>query len=626
MLRGVASFSFFCTVAVGCTSLLGDFAVSGGPIDAGSPTDAAGVPVDAGLAWAIVQASTSDVSVFVGQAAVVDASNSSTTQGTLTFSWAVVLAPAGSGVTTSNLAGATSAKATFVPDLNGEYDLQVTVTALGVSDTRTAKVSAASPQVLFAQGIAPGADKGSATYVVTDSDGGSHAVLCPDVISNSSVPIGAFAAYTGRAYDFWEAPPGQPLKFAAFTLDAIPDAGLFAHLWSGTSASTCDAGPIDYATTSFGPGRPWGSDPHFSPDGSRFVVFDRDWNIVTFAADAADGGGETSHVVATYPVPYKQAPAYFDPVAAGPDAGYPFEPPRVAWTDNGLAWAQPTSSGWEIVEAADMQDATPTRYMTCKGVTPREIAMLRDGTVIVSYRPTLDSSENIHLLKPDAQQNCYHEQQYTNLLDSGTSVATDFAVSPDETQIAFLEMDTTSQDASLWTTPGGDPRCPAATYTSFRSQAGRRCSSRATRRSTAHAGSAAGRRWSSRGSTAWPPLPVDPRLPWSSSGWTVGPRASSRRATESHRSLRRRGTPLAACRRAAQGAQRARDGARGCGSWSRGRDGREGAGDCGQGRPAPRQTCPCEPYRVCHGRGRSPGFSAFHALHSGTELAKPASA
>lgn len=460
MLRGVASFSFFCTVAVGCTSLLGDFAVSGGPIDAGSPTDAAGVPVDAGLAWAIVQASTSDVSVFVGQAAVVDASNSSTTQGTLTFSWAVVLAPAGSGVTTSNLAGATSAKATFVPDLNGEYDLQVTVTALGVSDTRTAKVSAASPQVLFAQGIAPGADKGSATYVVTDSDGGSHAVLCPDVISNSSVPIGAFAAYTGRAYDFWEAPPGQPLKFAAFTLDAIPDAGLFAHLWSGTSASTCDAGPIDYATTSFGPGRPWGSDPHFSPDGSRFVVFDRDWNIVTFAADAADGGGETSHVVATYPVPYKQAPAYFDPVAAGPDAGYPFEPPRVAWTDNGLAWAQPTSSGWEIVEAADMQDATPTRYMTCKGVTPREIAMLRDGTVIVSYRPTLDSSENIHLLKPDAQQNCYHEQQYTNLLDSGTSVATDFAVSPDETQIAFLEMDTTSQDASLWTTPGGGSTLP----------------------------------------------------------------------------------------------------------------------------------------------------------------------
>jgi len=460
MLRGVAIFSFFGAVAVGCTSLLGDFAVGGRPVDAGSPTDAASVPSDSGITGAVVQASTSDVSVFVGQAAVVDASNSSTTQGALTFSWAVVLAPTGSNVTTSSLTGAGSAKATFVPDLNGEYDLRVTVSALGVSDAHTAKVSAASPLVLFAQGTAGDGGKGSASYAVTDFDGGSHAVLCPDVISNSSVPIAAFAAYAGRAYDFWEAPPGQPLKFAAFTLDAVPDAGLFAHLWSGTSASTCNAGAVDYATSGFGPGRPWGSEPHFSPDGSRFVVFDRDWNIVTFSADPADGGGGSTHVVAPYPVPYKQAPAYFDPVAAGPDAGYPFEPPRVAWTDNGLAWAEPTSSGWEIVKAADTPGATPTRYMTCKGVTPREIAMLRDGTVIVSYRPTVESSENIHLLKPDAQQNCYHEQEYTNLLDSGTSVATDFAVSPDETQIAFLEMNATAPDASPWTSgsstlPGG---------------------------------------------------------------------------------------------------------------------------------------------------------------------------
>lgn len=456
MLRGVAILTFLGGSAVGCTSLLGDFVVSTTTTDAGIPTDGAMTSTQPDAGAAVVQAMTSDVSVFVGQLATVDASNSTATQGTLAFAWTVLLAPDGSGVTTNSLTGASTAKASFVPDVGGQYELQVTVSAGGSTDAHTARVSAAWPQVLFAQGAVDDAGIGSATYTVSDFEGGSHPVLCPDVITNSSVPIAAFAAYAGRTYDFWEAPPGEPLKFAAFTLDLVPDAGLFAHLWSGTSDSTCESPPFDYSATGFGPGRPYGSEPHFSPDGSRFVVFDQDWHIVTYAADGADAG--SPNVVATYAVPYRQAGAFLDPVASGPDAGYLFEPPRVAWTDNGLAWAQPTESGWEIVTAPDVPDASPTPYMTCKGTTPREIAMLRDGTVVASYRPTADASENIHLLKPDAQQNCYHEQQYTNLVDSGASVATDFAVSPDETQIAFLQLDTTSQDASPWV--DGDSHLP----------------------------------------------------------------------------------------------------------------------------------------------------------------------
>ena len=453
MLRRAVILPLLCAAAVACTSLLGDFVTSAGPADAGSGGDSAPTEMGGDDAGAVVRAITSDVSVYVGQTATVDGSNSTTTRGALAFSWTVVLAPPGSLVATGNLAGAASAKASFIPDVGGEYDLEVTVSAYGSSDAHTAKVTAALPQVLFAQGAVGDSGQGSAYYAVADFDGGSgHPVVCPDVITGSSVPLAAFAAYTGRAYDYWEAPAGQPLKFAAFTVDFAPDAGLFAHLWSGTSASSCDAPPFDYSSAGFGPGRPFGSDPHFSPDGSRFVVFDHAWHIVTYAANASDGG--SPQVVATYPVAYREAGSSFDPVGFGADAGYPFEPPRVEWTDNGLAWAQPAPSGWAIVTAPDIEGATPTPYMFCKGIVPREIAMLRDGTVIASYRPTPQSSENLYQLKPDAQQNCYREQQYTNLVDSGNSTATDFAVSPDGAQIAFLQIDTSSQDASPWTQGG----------------------------------------------------------------------------------------------------------------------------------------------------------------------------
>jgi hypothetical protein len=437
-----------CAMAIACTSLLGDFGTSTDTADAGFAADSAPDEIGDGNTGAIVRAVAPDVSVFVGQTATVDGSNSTTTRGALTYSWTVVLAPSGSRITTGGLAGAASAKASFTPDLGGEYDLQIMVSAYGSNDTHNAKVNAALPQVLFAQGAISDAGQASAYYAVSDFGGEtSHPVLCPDVITNSSVPVAAFAAYAGRAYDYWESPPGQPLKFAAFTVDYAPEAGLFAHLWSGTSASSCAAPPFDHGTAGFGPGRPYGSEPHFSPDGSRFVVFDQKWDIVTYASDATDG--ESSRVVAKYPVPYGQAGAFLDPVGIGTDGGYPFEPPRVEWTANGLAWAQPTATGWEIVTAPDAPNATSTPYMICQGITPREIAMLRDGTVIAAYRSTAQSSENIYQLKPDAQQNCYHEQQYTNL-DARASTATDFSVSPDGTQIAFLQIDTSTQDASPW--------------------------------------------------------------------------------------------------------------------------------------------------------------------------------
>ena len=448
----ILTFFCFCFVLAGlaCTSLLGDFDLGPEAVDAGPLSDAPPPETSGSDVVAIVQAGVTnpDVTVYVGQTAQVDASKSTTTVGTLSFAWLLVGYPAGSHVRQASLVGASSSTATFVPDVDGDYALQVTVSVDGSEATANANVHASAPQVLFAQGVAgDGGSSGSAFYTLADLDGGrAHPVLCPDVLSGASVQ--SLATYAGRAYDFWEAPPGGTSRFAAFTLDLVPDAGYAAHLWAGTATSTCGAPPVDLGNVGFGPGRPFGSEPHFSPDGARFVVIDQKWRIVTYAAD-----GGSPQIVATYPVPSGQARSILDPV--GVDAGgYVVEPPRVEWMNGDLWWAQPTVNGWEVVTAPDAPNAATTPYMVCKGVTPREIAILRDGTVVASYRLTPQSGENLYKLKPDAQLNCIQDHEYTSLPDSGSATATDFAVSPDETQIAFLQIDPSLQDASPWTQGG----------------------------------------------------------------------------------------------------------------------------------------------------------------------------
>jgi hypothetical protein len=451
-LRAVV-FLFLCVAVAACSSLLGDFGTIQESSDAGvDVVPDAGVVDAAAQPDASVRAVTSGIAIYLGQTAVLDASKSTTSRGTLSFAWGVDGAPDGSGISlgTTSLSGANTATVSFLPDVVGTYTLHVKVSAFGSSDTLSATVIVSSPQVLYAQGVAGArADggAGSLVYIVSDLDGGNaHPVLCPDVVTGASSQGAPFAVFSGRAYDFWEAPPSQISRFAAFTLEST-DAGLTAHLWSGTASSTCMSPPVDLGTSRFGPGRPYGAEPNFRPsDGQRFVVYDKQWRIVTYASD----GSGSSHVVADYSIPYSAASSFLDPVGLEAGSGYLFEPPRVVWTATGLAWAQPIQNGWEIVTAPDQTNAPQSTYLTCSGIVPREIAILADGTVLASYRDSPGGSEDLWQLKPDAQRNCTHEQQYTHLSDAGASIATDFAVSPDGTQIAFLQIDPSTQDASPW--------------------------------------------------------------------------------------------------------------------------------------------------------------------------------
>src|SRR5579883_1045531 len=99
-----------CVPAAACSSLLGDFSLSEATPDASTggggpgPADAEAGARDAGGEPApTVHAVVSGVSVYLGQTATLDASRSTTTRGTPTFSWSVSSQPQGSAVTTASL-------------------------------------------------------------------------------------------------------------------------------------------------------------------------------------------------------------------------------------------------------------------------------------------------------------------------------------------------------------------------------------------------------------------------------------------------------------------------------------------------------------------------------------------
>jgi hypothetical protein len=456
----VASFGalYVGSSVAACSAVLGDFAVTQNePGDAGQEAEGplGDSTVDASEAASTAcQAMASAADVYVGQTASVDGTKS--TGSALTYSWTVRSAPAGSQVTTDTLQGAKSAVASFVADVAGDYEFVLVVssaTCTGDSAPAPVKVTARPPRVVFAEGHITDAGA-SATYTVADLDGGNaHPLLCPDsVVTPVPDQIAMLAAYSGRAYDFWEAPSGQPSKYAAFTVDRLADA-YFTHLWVGTLDSSCSSPPMNLTTGDFGPGPPFGSEPHFSPDGSRFVVYDAHWNLITYPADGTLSG---KHIVAAYDAGQSGPPAFdagFDPISYQ----RPAQPPRAEWTATGIAWARATTTGWEVVTAPDLEGSSPISYMQCSGVTPRQIAMLRDGTVIAGYRQTPTSGEDIYLLKPSSSQACVVDQKYTSSSsDAGTATATDFAVSPDGKWLAYLALDPTVQDAAPWTLATGD--------------------------------------------------------------------------------------------------------------------------------------------------------------------------
>jgi MYXO-CTERM domain-containing protein len=387
-----------------------------------------------------------DVAVYVGQTATVTASVSPSSS-SATFVWTVTSVPLSSTVTGASLAGAMTASPSFVPDLPGVYVLHAAATAASAAGSHDVHVTAATATVFYGRYEVPangpadgGAIQPDESYYAAGADGThARAVTCPTTVVSDE-----FDPYrTGPAFDSWEPVAGQPYRFAAF-YPVVGDGGSTQEqLVVGTSDSTCASPPASVGTFD---GNVAGLQPSFSHDGSRVAFYDDAMGIETIGSDGTD-----KHVVTSYLAsePDGSAPVYDVGVAGGS------VPPRVAWTATGsLAWARSTAIGWQIVTAPDQDAASVTVYMDCLGVTPHQIAMLSDGTVLAAYRPDgPDGAENLYQLKLDASKDCAVVHAYTSLTVSDAGVAgyaTDFSVSPDEKQIAYAAVDANTDSMDPW--------------------------------------------------------------------------------------------------------------------------------------------------------------------------------
>ena len=98
-----------------------------------------------------------DANAVTAQPVTLDGSASSDPNvgDTITFLWRFVKVPLGSGLTNAGIVNPTSAAPHFTPDVDGAYELELTVTDPGtLSDTDTVVITAATPNV------APNADAG----------------------------------------------------------------------------------------------------------------------------------------------------------------------------------------------------------------------------------------------------------------------------------------------------------------------------------------------------------------------------------------------------------------------------------------------------------------------------------
>lgn len=403
---------------------------------------------DSGVDAAMVTVSVSGTAgtLYVGQTATLNATASTTPDGgTITYHWTLDSAPVLSLITSSSLTGSNTATASFVADVAGDYSFTLTATSGGATAMTTVTAHAIAPTILYMFGslIDAGPDASptfTSAYYTSGSDGRqAHAVTCP--VTGPTTASGGFLSVAPQIEqyfppddftDFWEAPPGQASRFAVSVINA--DQSGNAVLFSGLEDASCASPPAEIAYDA------GCEQPRFNADGSRLVFFGaNDTNIVTVNPDGSD-----LRVVSNYSTGLDASPAY-DTDNSGITA-----PPRPQWVGDRVAWVRQYSStpAWEIVEADDVDGAMPQRYMACAGGTPREFQFLADGSVIVAYRTTASSGpENLYRLTPDSSQNCTIVQQYTDLGISALSQASDFAVSPDQTRIAYVQFDGVTDDS-----------------------------------------------------------------------------------------------------------------------------------------------------------------------------------
>jgi hypothetical protein len=392
-----------------------------------------------------VTASASDLSVYVGQNAVVQGSATPTSA---TFAWTVTSVPTGSAITTASLTGATTATPSFTPDVIGDYVLSVTASASGATGTKTATVHALPGKAFIGHQYDAGAGaQALGNILFTSSDGtGQVPIVCP---TRGTGLTAIFDSFGGL--DWLEGDAGQP-AIVAFPYADTDDGGniLSAYLAAGTSDSRC-GGPSTIAKLDYqdaGSNSLIPRDVRLSSNGQRIAYLRETGSGLNAATIGFDGSDLRVF-----------GPAFLaSDGGPGPSGNDDIVPPT--WVDSTqIAWIQlaADSSSWSIKIARDQDNATVDTFMTCNsassgsGAKVYEFALLPDGTAIVATQPsTFDAGNFVQLLilSPDPTT---HVCTFVRSFSAGTGYAADFSVSPDKTQVAFLGSQTgNSGDYSLY--------------------------------------------------------------------------------------------------------------------------------------------------------------------------------
>lgn len=408
-----------------------------------------------------VTASASDVNVYLGQVAQLDATASTVSPAgaALTYSWTLVSAPPGSAVVTASLFNAGSAKPTFTPDVAGEYKLKVTVASGTATNDKTVSTKAyeANAVYFYTEGDGGAINQMGMRAAATVSDAGTRDLSC-NVIDGGAFDQGIRfnEAFSG---DYWEAPAGSDSKIVYSQLARVSDGGSATQLVTATTASTCATATtlIDELEST----NQFFLNPKFSPNGQR-LSYTRSGNepdrVYTVAADGSD-----KRIIGSLSIEADGGPLD----AAVQQNNRLIQVTR--WlSDTKVAWMQFPGSGssWQIVVADDSATATPAVYMTCSSLAsntterPSKFDFLPDGSVIVGQRTAFGDSglgpEDILVFKPDATTKaCTLVRNLTNQANDGGvkyPAATNFELSPDHTRIAYLVSDPNLDGGNVSTT------------------------------------------------------------------------------------------------------------------------------------------------------------------------------
>jgi hypothetical protein len=361
-----------------------------------------------------------------------------------------------------------------VTGAGGEAITAVTVKAVDV------------PVFFFAQDNNPNADKNDRGTLRTsgvfggDRDGGAEVACFEQDAGQTNIydSMSSKTSYGGQIWsDWWEAPAGQPSRGVFYwrTEEGGHTAG---RLFAVTSSGTCATPPVSIDSVANTDNIDAAFElPRISPNGQRVLYTKQDVpNHVRITTVGFDG--TAAHSVADRQV---ASDGGSDPDGGRFNgSGIASPGPRPSWIDDtNVAWlTKDDSSDWQIIKAADADNAVPTVLMKCTGSIPTDFAVLPNGDVLVTQLvPEADANaqsqnaQNLIAYTPDADKKCSAPRNISKVVSSsGASTVRGFSLSPDKTKAAYVHLEDTNftRTIEIATLDGSSPPVivgPAYDYT-----------------------------------------------------------------------------------------------------------------------------------------------------------------